>query len=498
MIPPMRWCAPGYERPLGELLRLLGDAAWPELPAGFELLTPARPMRIVMRGSWDGPGPGERVGIVVKWQRADTLTDQVSKRVRGGKGVREGKVLSTLTEGGVAVPEPLAYTDEDADVLVTRALDGLTPLAPADEATRGQLEEVAALVSKAHALGMRHRDIHAGNLALHHGRPVLIDLGGARIEAPADGVRVKALARLVHGLLGGTRRTQRARALRAYVAAGPGMLSARALRDLAQVIEATAQIMRRRYRRGRDRRAGRTGKHFEQFTSALVARGVRFKDTTDEAIRDMASAWLDAPPADAERLKTGGAVLRAGPVVLKYYEPVAAKRRPRPLGAFRRAFALMNRGVAVPEPHVAAARADGSGVYAATWIDAPDLHTFVASQGADENLLLRLGRTLRLMHDAEVTHRDLKAPNLLVAGDGRFPIVDLEGVRIRKGPVSWKRRARDMMRLDASLDLPPEQRRHVLRGYYDVLPGPPISFDAWTARVADLSVRKRGPSGEPR
>jgi serine/threonine protein kinase len=109
-----------------------------------------------------------------------------------------------------------------------------------------------------------------------------------------------------------------------------------------------------------------------------------------------------------------------------------------------------------------------------------------------------MGRALRLLHDAEVTHRDLKAPNLLLAADGSILVADLEGVRIQSGPIRWARRARDMMRLDASLDLSPALRRLVLEGYYDVLPRPPVSFAAFARRVALLSQRKRGPRGEPR
>jgi serine/threonine protein kinase len=69
---------------------------------------------------------------------------------------------------------------------------------------------------------------------------------------------------------------------------------------------------------------------------------------------------------------------------------------------------------------------------------------------------------LRRMHDAGFSHRDLKAPNLLVApssGPGAAPdapalgpvLVDLDGLRYGRR-VPARRRARDLMRLSVSLD----------------------------------------------
>jgi len=497
MIRRMRWCEPGDEEALQELRGVLQRTVWPGPPPGFVRLAAPRPMRTVLRGAWRG-AHGTR-DVVVKWSRPDTLTDRVSARVRGGKGVREGRVLRRLGEAGVPAPRVVAFDDEGVDVLVTLHEPDLADLPPADIAAAQEVAAVATLLARAHEAGLRHRDLHAGNLALRDGAPVLVDLGGARVGGPLDATaRRHELARLAHGLLGGARRTQRLRALIAYEAARGATDARQAARRQASGIEAAAREVRRRYRRGRDRRAARTGKHFAAFSCGHVARGMRFKDTTDESWEARADAWLGAPPAGAVALKAGGGVLRVGPVVLKYYEGVARGRLPRPVRAFRRACALLNRGVAVPLPHLAAARADGSGVYAAAYVDAPDLHACVARGDVDEWHLRRVGRALRLLHDAEVTDRDLKAPNLLVDTDGCVRIADLEGVRIRGGPVPWARRARDLMRLDASLDLAPALRRHVLEGYHDALPRPPVSLVSFADHVAALAARKRGPSGRPR
>jgi tRNA A-37 threonylcarbamoyl transferase component Bud32 len=156
------------------------------------------------------------------------------------------------------------------------------------------------------------------------------------------------------------------------------------------------------------------------------------------------------------------------------------------------------------------AGADGAGVHVAAFVDAPDLHAFsaggaggrLAALPAHERheLLARIGRTLRAMHDAEVTHRDLKAPNLLVTPetpDG-ISFADLEGVRIRHRPVPWARRARDLARLDASLGAQGSDPLRVLRAYMAVLPRPPVSLREIARRIARHVRIKRGPGGAPR
>ena len=84
MIPPMRWCADGFEDALRGLVGALLETDWPGPPPGYTQVTPPRPMRTVLRGAWQGPHG--LCDVVVKWQRPDTLTDRVSHRVRGGKG----------------------------------------------------------------------------------------------------------------------------------------------------------------------------------------------------------------------------------------------------------------------------------------------------------------------------------------------------------------------------------------------------------------------------
>jgi tRNA A-37 threonylcarbamoyl transferase component Bud32 len=68
----------------------------------------------------------------------------------------------------------------------------------------------------------------------------------------------------------------------------------------------------------------------------------------------------------------------------------------------------------------------------------------------------RLARVVRAMHDRGVSHRDLKAPNVMLRGAvadaaGATPeLIDLVGVRAGAGGVPFARRARELARLNAS------------------------------------------------
>jgi len=58
---------------------------------------------------------------------------------------------------------------------------------------------------------------------------------------------------------------------------------------------------------------------------------------------------------------------------------------------------------------------------------------------------------IRRLHESGFSHRDLKAPNILVTGEVRPVLVDLDGLA-RRGCVTDRRRAKDLMRLSVSLD----------------------------------------------
>ncbi|MCI0704772.1 MAG: hypothetical protein L0241_27255 [Planctomycetia bacterium] len=82
----------------------------------------------------------------------------------------------------------------------------------------------------------------------------------------------------------------------------------------------------------------------------------------------------------------------------------------------------------------------------------------------------RLARVVRAMHDRGISHRDLKAPNVMLQGAARDPesavpvLIDLVGVRASSDSVPFVRRAKELARLNVSfLAMPHVTRTERLR-----------------------------------
>src|SRR5204862_7794589 len=106
---------------------------------------------------------------------------------------------------------------------------------------------------------------------------------------------------------------------------------------------------------------------------------------------------------------------------------------------------------------------------------------------ANPALLDRLARVLRAMHDRGVSHRDLKAPNVLLEHGTDPVLIDLVGVRTRVR-LSSTRRAKELARLNASFASNPAvtnaTRLRFLRAYLRIGPrlAPPKESAAGTGR----------------
>ncbi len=129
-------------------------------------------------------------GGVEHWSRVYDLGDRVEKQATGRLAVREAAILGRL--GGGAVPRVLDASESvDASVLTLEKIVG-QPLAdalPALAASRASFRRfLAACVDLLAALrdaGIAHRDIHAENLLVRDGRPVLLDFGWATAPGSA-------------------------------------------------------------------------------------------------------------------------------------------------------------------------------------------------------------------------------------------------------------------------------------------------------------------------
>jgi tRNA A-37 threonylcarbamoyl transferase component Bud32 len=369
------------------------------------------------------------------------------------------------------------------DLLVSQEIAPLAPLPAATVASPALVEEVARFIADLHRAGLVHRDLTPRNLALGPQGLVLLDLGGARVvSALSPRTLRRERGRAAAAFLDGASRATRWRALVALL--GGDRDAAR--RD-ARAIEEEARLAALRYRRGRDRRVTRTGRHFIRFSEA-GARGVRDAGFRSESWRPLLAAPTTGGRLERVTPEEGGA-----PIAAKRFAATLPLRIPRAERSFRLAVAFAHRHIPAPRPFLAVAGRGGSLLLSA-WVEGRDLLTAAREAGGPERaaLLERAARAVRRLHDAGLSHRDLKASNLLLPTDGRgIVFADLEGARVHRRAVSWRRRARDLARLDASLTLSDGERIVFLEGYVRVAPQSPLPFERFTAFVATRSEWKR-------
>jgi tRNA A-37 threonylcarbamoyl transferase component Bud32 len=392
-------------------------------------------------------------------------------------------------------------------------------------------------------------DLHPGNILISGGagtwRLWLVDLAEAVRPAPADAV-LRHLVQLEHFFEPIASVVERMRCHhRVIQLLGDGP-------DARQVALGTSAYRRRFYRR-RDRRTRRESKYFKR----LAAGDWRGWATADRA--GALERLLETGPVveNISHYRAGDPTAAAGAKVVKEGRTAGVWRvafddaeghatlffkrhkrasglgRSRSLKAFRKGHALLVRGIATARPAGAADKRRGpflvDTLLATEPVDGEPLSDWLragrrlgeasrrdggAGPPATERrwMARRLARLLRRMHDAGFSHRDLKAPNILVAparGEAARPVlVDLDGLTY-KGTVSEGRRAKDLMRLSVSLDewgvARQTDRLRFLRAYLapaggfapittrsrrrgDTEPGERLR--GWWRRIERLSIRK--------
>jgi hypothetical protein len=291
---------------------------------------------------------------------------------------------------------------------------------------------------------------------------------------------------------------------------GPGN-GETALPGPAAVSRACA-IYRERFYCRRDRRTHRESKYFRRIRTGPW-RGWATADWA-EAVSRLLEAGDPARSVQAEPIKTGrtSSVWRirlpdGRALIVKRHNRAGdrsfgAWRPSRSVAAFRKGHALLARGIGAARPAAAVDRREGGRLAETLLFSEPveggaPLSDWLRSgppAGQRRRAARTLAHLLRRMHDAGFSHRDLKAPNILVVpaapaaapalgGPGPGPagaaraalspgaapgaagraapspgaaapglfLVDLDGLRARRR-VSAARCARDLMRLSVSLE----------------------------------------------
>jgi tRNA A-37 threonylcarbamoyl transferase component Bud32 len=456
---------------------------------------------------------GPDFDVHLKQDRPLGLRGRLRSWLRPLKPRREYDLARECQARGVATPNPLAWgvsQQPGISWLVTETVPDARPLlvvleqdlTGAFEARQMLAEVLGAFVARLHAAGVFHHDLHPGNILVRWPsddlpKLSLIDLHAVRLRTTGRPTHWRDceqnLVILNRYFILRSSRTDRLRFWQAYAAA-LGRIVPSPHGQTARVIEELTGASNRTFWRERDRRCRANNRYYVRLRQG-PHRGYAVRGLNHFGLSEV----LDDP--DAEFGRSDVKPLKHSPsstvaeiewpggrrVILKRFN----LRRPsdawlglvRPSAALRSwvyGHGLRERCLPTARPLVMFHRYSGGrpreGYLLTEKIDgAIELHEWVrrlAAQSAERRSpLLRsrieaLARLVRDLHGRGLSHRDLKAPNLLTPidpDDHRFWLIDLVGVR-RRQRVSGRRRALDLARLHASFrDHPLVTRTEKLR-----------------------------------
>jgi tRNA A-37 threonylcarbamoyl transferase component Bud32 len=461
----------------------------------------------------------------VKHYRPQGARARLRARLRPSKARSECDRTLAAAGRGVPTLEVLAVgegAEAEGCYLLTRTLAGARPLAafledelpalgPGRQARvrRRLAVELGRFLSRLHAAGVVHYDLHPGNVLLRlegdAPRPYLIDLHAARVGGALDWPARRANLVVLNRWF--ALRATRADRLRCWLtyqrASEEGRAHAcgsRLGREAARDLERRTLASNLRFWRARDRRCLGGNRWFRRVRSA-AASGHAVADLDPAVLaplladpdgpfrRPGATVLKDSPSSTVIEfdLPVAGAVRRVVYkrfAVTRWSDPWAALFRPPPaLRSYVLGHGLRLRGLPTPRP-LAVFHRRRHGLCREGYLlteqvpDASDLLTHFArlsrlpnaeGRAALRDLIPRAARLIAALHARRLSHRDLKAANLLasparwfVSGRGaaergaaatlsayQLWFIDLVGVSVRPRQTP-ARRARDLSRLYAS------------------------------------------------
>ena len=453
----------------------------------------------------------------VKHYHGRSAADRGKHLLRASPARREFNKTKEIARRGLPAARPLAVGEARRGGLIAESyfvsaeLQGARPLSeflfeivpslpPREQATirRALTERLAELCGAMHEAGVWQNDLHLGNILVRdcaatanepHLRPprlelFLIDVPGVRFSPPLGWRRSRdSLAMLLAGLRERTTRTERWRFWRRYLEARPRLALPGPLRVALDELDTAAWRHAHRIVASRDKRCVRDNRDFYQ---------LRRPGMTACAVEDLPRELLAKLAADPEspirearhapiKISHSSVVVRTelelagGPVTAAYKRSrvkspakrlLAPLRQSRALKGWRLGHALLQRGISTARPLCVIEPSRGRDAWLATeWIEgAQNLHLYLwdlATRSGRERAAramqcaAALGRLIGRMHGWRISHRDLKACNLVAverADDVQVSIIDLDGVELRRRS-SAANRASDLARLATSMTM---------------------------------------------
>ncbi len=467
------------------------------------------------RSIWRVALPGG--AIYFKQCRANSPRSWFRELLRPPKARLEFENALKLLSNGIGCTEPLAWGASDSrgpgdSFIVTREAAEAVPL---DQFLQAQLtaerrrtiaKVLGRFLGELHRAGFVHPDPHPGNFLIASpelGDPKLLLLDVHALERASDVADTTAnLVILNRWFQLRATRTDRARFWKAY-ASSPGA---------AKVLETATRKSNLRFWANRVGRYLGNNREYRK----IRGRGVR-GHAVKELPGDLLEGWCADPDAvfdrpDATILKDSPSstvallTLGSAKYIFKRFRranlSTGLKNLFRPSSALRSWIAgqsLRDRGLPTARP-LAVLHRTRNGLQREGYLifefvaEAVELPDAIATATVEQRraLLDGLGRLLRDLHDRGVSHRDLKAPNILVA-DGAPILIDLVGVYLGLR-VPHHERVRNLARLNASSLVSPTitnaDRLRLLRAYRSWSIHPMPDWKAlWRAVAVETSAK---------
>jgi serine/threonine protein kinase len=445
---------------------------------------------------------------------------------RRGKGRNEGKRSRQLAGIGVPTIWPIALGEQRKrkflfeNYLVSPEIADAVPL---DEFAMRQLplwpeprrsrvrqrlaSALAVMTARLHDAGFLHEDFHPGNILVRfpiQDEPelVMIDLDALRRRKHVNWKAARQnLALLDHFFWLRSSRTDRFRFLRAYL--DNRSASPPEIRGFAARIEGSTRAWAERLWRRWGRRCRSTNKYFQVISDKMcwcvssrdldsgeVARLIAdpdapFHDPGSTILKDSRTTTV----AETTMLVRGTPT----PVIYKRFnrkkwlDPLLNVFRPsRAWRSWQAGQDLLSRGIPTPQNLAFLSRRRPFRVDPLFWFlphetylitvkeePAVDLATYVGKillglspdiqRARIRRLTASLANLVRSLHERSLSHRDLKAANILIRTDtldeeDRLSLIDLVGVHLRH-PIRRGRRVQNLARLGLSLENVPGRTR---------------------------------------